>query len=84
VGVLQQGFLADVSGGDVFTYQHGKIAAGIGKNLGITDALQTFYGNWPSCADTSLDCLLFDYTVCVPCHRGASPHRKNVRAGNCF
>jgi hypothetical protein len=73
VGVLQQGLLAKVARGNVFTDQHGKVAARIGKNLGVSYAFQTFDGNGAASANAILECLLLNDTVRVPCHWGASP-----------
>src|SRR6266853_27387 len=81
VRVLQQRCLAKIASGDVLTHEHGKITAGIRKNLGVSDAFKTFYGDGTAGANSTLDRLLLNDAVRVPCHEGASPVGKTFRAG---
>src|SRR5260221_6946260 len=81
VCMLQQSFLTQVSGGDVFADDHGKLATGIAKRLGVSDAFETFNGKRTTCTGITLKCLLFSNAVRVPCHEYASPSGKNIRAG---
>src|SRR6266404_7087797 len=78
VCMLEKRLLPEVTRRDIFAHQHGKIAAGVRKYLCVSNAFETFYGNGTTCADTTLDCLLLNDTVCVPCHLGSFSYRKNV------
>src|SRR6476469_5840493 len=71
--VLEQGFLTKIAGRNVFTYQDGKIAAGVREYLGVCNTFKTFYGDGTTSANTTLDSLLLNDAVRVPCHEGASP-----------
>jgi hypothetical protein len=81
VSVLQERFLAQIACGNVFTHHNRELSTGICKSLGVGDAFQAFDGNWAAGANAILKSLLLNDAVCVPCHGGASPVRKNVRAG---
>src|SRR5580765_1575557 len=76
--MLEQGFLPKITGGNIFAYQNGEISAGIRENLCVCNTFKTFYGNGATSADTTLDCLLLNDAVCVPCHEGASPVGKTI------
>jgi hypothetical protein len=53
--MLQEGLLAEITGGNVFTYQNGEIAAGIREYLGVCYTFETFYGNGATSANTTLN-----------------------------
>src|SRR5689334_6217595 len=76
--MLEQSFLSKITGGNIFAYQNGKIPTGIRENLCVCNTFKTFYGNGTTSANTTLDCLLLNDAVCVPCHEGASPVGKTI------
>jgi hypothetical protein len=53
--VLEESFLTEIASGNVFTYQDGKITAGIREYLGICYTFETFYGNGATSANTTLN-----------------------------
>jgi hypothetical protein len=71
--MLKESFLTKIAGGNVFTYQDGKVAAGVREYLGVCYTFETFYGNGTTSANTTLNRLLLNDAVRVPCHEGASP-----------
>jgi hypothetical protein len=76
--MLEQGFLTEIAGGNVFAYQDGKVAAGVREYLGVCYTFKTFYGNGATSANTTLNSLLLNDAVRVPCHEGASPVGKTL------
>ena len=53
--MLKQGFLTEIAGRNVLTYQDGKIAAGVREYLGVCYTFKTFYGNGATSANTTLN-----------------------------
>src|SRR5947209_3709853 len=65
-GMLHHGLLGQLLVLLVFTYDHGKLAAGITEHLGTLNAPHVLNGKRSPCPGTRLKCLLLSDAVCVP------------------
>jgi len=77
--MLEQSFLPKITGGIYsLTRTERNLRWDTRKSVRLQIPLRPFYGNGATSADTTLDCLLLNDAVCVPCHEGASPVGKTI------